>query len=199
MFKRTISLDKKLFERKPLPSSSKHNSNDGTSLDAGKDKPNAGENLTKVAKPPQNAGTVNIGKPPKGPGKTDPNAGTCAPIESAMILEELDNDNKSTAAEKPVMTKTMSMSSSTDNDDDCVSELERSGRGKTKMSTDNDDDVASVSDLERSGRRKTKMYTGVSEGQYTCLWDSLVATSRPLTTILNIRTTIPLDILSKDP
>ena len=150
MFKRNISLDKKLFEKRSPSNSNKRNLNGGNSLDASKDAPNAGENHVKAAEPSQNAGVEDVGKPPKDPksdkidSKSDkivPNAVT--PVENPLILEELNTVNESTP-EKPVMIKTMSMSSS----------------------TDNDDDTASVSELERSGRRKAKMCSGVSKELY---------------------------------
>ena len=140
MFKRTISFDKKFFERKPNPNSGKHNPNAGNppdagvSSDAGKHHPNTGESHTEAGKPSRNAGAVDADK-------DSPNADT--PTENTMILEDVDAEDRSTE-QKPVMKKTISLLSST---------------GSEK---DNDEDAASVSELERSGRRKAKMNNGVS-------------------------------------
>jgi hypothetical protein len=168
MFKRSLST-KKLFERKPHPNSDrqpnagnildegKPRPNVGENhLDAGKpplhpggDHPNAGKPPLNLAEDHPNAGKPplnlaedhpNAGKPPINLAEDHPNAGK--PIEKTRVekgLEEIDEKN-----EKPVMKKTISMSSSS-------------------SEKDIDEDVASASELERSGRRKSKMISGVSE------------------------------------
>ncbi|CAB3983026.1 serine threonine- phosphatase 6 regulatory ankyrin repeat subunit A-like [Paramuricea clavata] len=115
----------------------------GDHPNAGKPPINLAEDHPNAGKPPINLAEdhPNAGKPPINLAEDHPNAGK--PIEKKRIekgLEEVDEKNRE---QKPVMKKTISMSSSSSD-------------------KDIDEDVASASELERSGRRKSKMIPGVN-------------------------------------
>ena len=143
MFKRNLShLDKKLFEKKSHPNLPKHHPNAGNPTSAGKqhsNDPNTVEDHLDAGKPPVSLGkpAADTGKPVFTAGKVQPDASE--PVEKASneeILEVIDVGSGN-REQKPGMEKTMSVSS-------------------TSSEKEIDDDQTSVSDLERSGRRKTK-------------------------------------------
>lgn len=145
MFKRNMSLDKKLFERKSHPNIPKLHPNAGNPPGAGKQYPDAGEDLLDAGKPPLSLGkpAANAGKPVFTSGKEYPDAGK--PIEKASTEEILEviNVGSGNREQKPVMEKTMSVSS-------------------TSSEKEIDEDPTSVSDVERGGRRKTKTFSVVN-------------------------------------
>ena len=140
MFKRNLSLDKRLFEKKPHPNSAKPNLSAGNPPGAGKHPTNAGEEHLDAGKPPLSFGqpAADVSKLPFTAGKDCPNAGKS--VEDAVTEENLDvfDIEGGNMEQKLVMQKAMSVSS-------ISSEKEI------------DEDPTSVSDLERSGKRKSKM------------------------------------------
>lgn len=152
MFKRNLSLDKKFFEKKlkPHPNSAKPTLSAGNPPGAGKHPANAGEDHLDAGKPPLSFGkpAADASKPPFTAGKVRPNAGKS--VEDVVTEESLDvfDIEGGNMEQKLVMEKAMSVSS---------------------MSSEKeiDEDPTSVSDLEGSGKRKSKNSSVVSyHGSY---------------------------------
>ena len=141
MFKRNLSLDKKLFEKKSHSNSAKPNLSAGNPPGAGKHPANAGKDHLDAGKPPLSFAkpAADASKPPFTAGKQGPNAGKS--VEDAVTEENLDvfDIEGGNMEQKLVMQKAMSVSSmssekETDEDPASVSDLERSGKGKSKNS-----------------------------------------------------------------